>query len=167
MTRVYLGVGSNIEPNKHIQAAYIEMSQLGSLKMSPVYQCDPVHFIGEPFLNLVIELETDLSLEALHRRLKTIEFKWGRKQDVYQNKGHTLDIDILLYGDITSSYPVQIPRQDIFKYEFVLRPLFELNPHLYLPGEDSTSQENSVAQLWAEYTPKGSLKLIPFSWGRC
>lgn len=50
-----------------------------------------------------------------------------------------------------------LPRADIFNYEFVLQPLYELCPDLSVPNDGRT-----IRQLWDGFTPKGSLQAVPF-----
>lgn len=157
MTLSYIGVGSNLEPQKHVKAAFEELSLLGELRASAVYQCQPVGFDSHAFYNLVFELETSLSLSELHIKLREIELKWGREVEAQKFQDRTLDLDILLYGNVVSTVKPILPRADIFNYEFVLQPLYELCPDLSVPNDGRT-----IRQLWDGFTPKGSLQAVPF-----
>ncbi len=157
MTLVYIGVGSNLEREKHIQAAFDELSLLAEhLQVSTVYECDPVGFDSLPFYNLVIGFETQLSLEQLQTQLKQIEIKWGRVPMAKKYQDRTLDLDILLFGDTVSVQP-QIPRHDIYRYQFVLQPLMEMNPDLVLPNDG-----RSVVQVWHGFTQTQPLRAVDF-----
>lgn len=157
MTLSYIGVGSNLEPEKHVKAAFEELSLLGMLRASTVYQCQPVGFDSHAFYNLVFELKTSLSLSELQAQLRKIELRWGRAIDAQKFQDRTLDLDILLYGSVVSNVKPVLPRPDIFNYEFVLQPLYELCPDLAIPGDGRT-----IEQLWRGFEAKGSLQAVPF-----
>lgn len=158
MTLAYIGAGSNLERNKHIQAAYTELSKLGVVKPSRVFRCAPVGFDSQDFYNLVFELETELRLEELQQQLKAIEFKWGRAVDTQKYQDRSLDLDILLFGEQVSETKPILPRHDIFNYEFVLLPLFELCPDLVIPSDGRTIQ-----QIWHSFEGKGTLTEVEFT----
>ncbi|MFV0574811.1 MAG: 2-amino-4-hydroxy-6-hydroxymethyldihydropteridine diphosphokinase [Vibrio sp.] len=155
MTLTYLGVGSNVEPEKYIRLAFAEVKQLGELRASAVYQCAPVGFDGNVFYNLVFELKTDLTLEDLQQQLRAIELKLGRAKDATKFQNRTVDVDILLFGESVSPEAPVLPRSDIYKYEFVLKPLFELCPDLVVPNDGRT-----VKELWEQFDSKGSLTAV-------
>ncbi|MDW6001816.1 2-amino-4-hydroxy-6-hydroxymethyldihydropteridine diphosphokinase [Vibrio mangrovi] len=144
MIPVYVGIGSNIDRHKHVEAAVSELEKMGEdLRLSTIYESPSQGFQGGAFFNLVIELKTSLSLETFASMLKDIEIRWGRKPDARKFQDRTLDLDIILFGDVVSSESPQLPRQDIYKYPFVIQPLFELCPDLLLPGDG-----RSVRQIW-------------------
>lgn len=158
MTLAYIGIGSNIERHQHIQAAYQELKNVSHyLRCSSVYECDPVGFDSHAFYNTVIEIDTSLSLLELQLSLKQIEFKWGRTANAQKLQDRTLDLDILLFGEVISENTPVVPRCDIFDYEFVLQPLCELNPQLIIPNDG-----RSVEQVWEQFEHKGSLKRVEF-----
>ena len=73
MARVYLGVGSNIERERYITAGLDALAGLfGDMEISPVYESDAIGFDGQPFLNLVVGVSTDLSLADMAKRLRHI-----------------------------------------------------------------------------------------------
>ncbi len=139
MITAYIGVGSNLEREKHIQVAYQELKRLADdVRPSPVYSCESVGFSGHEFYNMVFRIETELSLPDLNKALKSIEIKWGRAIDATKFQNRTLDLDILLFGQMVSHDKPKLPRDDIFKYPFVVQPLFDLTPDLLIP-EDGRS----------------------------
>ena len=74
MPAVYLGVGSNIERERYIVAGLDALAGLfGELALSSVYDSEAIGFDGQPFLNLVVGVETGLSPGELSRRLRHIE----------------------------------------------------------------------------------------------
>jgi 2-amino-4-hydroxy-6-hydroxymethyldihydropteridine diphosphokinase len=158
MTLVYVGVGSNIDRHKHVEAAICELKKLGDqLRLSTVYESPSQGFRSGAFFNLVIEMQTDLSLSAFTGMLKDIERNWGRQPDAQKYQDRTLDLDIILFGDVVSAEAPQLPRQDIYQYPFVIQPLFELCPALLLPGDG-----RSVRQIWLEADNLEVLKPVEF-----
>ncbi|GAK84659.1 2-amino-4-hydroxy-6-hydroxymethyldihydropteridine pyrophosphokinase [Vibrio ponticus] len=147
MITAYIGVGSNRERHKHIQAAIEELAQVGQqLRLSHIYECQAVGFDGSPFYNLVVELKTTQSLTDFSRALRTIELKWGREENAAKFEPRTLDLDIILFGEQVSSADPKVPRDDIYQYAFVIQPLYELCPDLVVPSDGRT-----VAQIWASF----------------
>ncbi len=159
MTTVYIGVGSNIEREKHAQAAWLELSQLGfDLRSSPVYECQPVGFDGPAFFNFIISLQTTLDLTDLLQKLRQIEIKWGRQKQAQKYQNRTLDLDLVLFGNCVSVSAPELPRRDIFKYAFVIQPLYDLSPELVIPGDGRT-----VAEIWKQTSGRNLLHTIDFS----
>ncbi|MCF7483194.1 2-amino-4-hydroxy-6-hydroxymethyldihydropteridine diphosphokinase [Vibrio sp. J1-1] len=159
MITAYIGVGTNIDRKQHAKVAYNELQQLGEdLLVSPIYECEPIGFSSQNFYNFVIALRTTLSLEELSRCLREIEFKWGREENAQKYQDRTLDLDIVLFGEIISKQKPELPRSDIYKYPFVTKPLYDLKPHLVIPGDGRT-----VADVWYAMQPVDSLKPVSFS----
>ena len=159
MITAYIGVGTNIDREQHAKVAYTELLQLGEdLLVSPIYECEPIGFSSQNFYNFVIALRTTLSLEELSRRLREIEFKWGREENAQKYQDRTLDLDIVLFGEIISKQKPELPRSDIYKYPFVTKPLYDLEPHLIIPGDGRT-----VADVWLAMQPVDCLKPVSFS----
>ena len=98
------------------------------------------------FLNCVAEIRTTLEPVALLGRLQWIENQLGRQRTVPKGP-RTLDIDILLYGDVVlQSEELTLPHPRMFERRFVLEPLREIAPALHLPGA-SISVEEAIQQL--------------------
>ena len=146
MNTTYIGVGSNVERRKHIEAARVEMSELGQdLRLSTIYECEAVGFEGDTFYNLVVEMKTPLSLTEFSRQLRHIELKWGREEYAQKFQPRTVDLDIILFGHHVSEQAPELPRSDIYKYGFVIEPLNELCAELCVPGDGRT-----IRQIWRE-----------------
>lgn len=147
MTTVYISLGSNIEREYHIQAAVTELKKLGTdFRVSQVFEAEPVGFSGPNFYNCVATLKTSLSLEALQQTLKQLELQYGRAPDAKKNQSRTLDLDILLFGDVVREGVPALPRADLYKFAFVLQPMMELCPERVIPGDGRT-----IAQLWQAF----------------
>ena len=161
MTRIYISLGSNIEREHHIRAGLDALhAEFDELTVSRVFESEAVGFAGRPFYNLVVGADTDLPLATLCQRLRAMEFAHGREPDAKKFAPRTLDLDLLLYGDLVCDIPVALPRGEILTNAFVLWPLAELAPSLRHPVDGRTLDE-----LWQGYD-KASQRLspIPFHW---
>ncbi|MET0061679.1 MAG: 2-amino-4-hydroxy-6-hydroxymethyldihydropteridine diphosphokinase [Candidatus Thiodiazotropha endolucinida] len=132
----WLSLGSNMAPENHIPRALRDLEALfGELQVSPIYESEAVGLEGDNFHNLVVGIYTDLSPRALVVELRKLEARHGRRRTPDRFASRTLDIDLLTYGDqIIDDGPIQLPRDEIVKYAFVLLPLSdvagdELHPH--------------------------------------
>ncbi len=162
MARVYLSLGSNIEQQRYITAALDSLAdQFGELLISSVYESVSVGFDGDNFYNLVVGLDTELSVGDLSANLKALEDQNGRRRDCPRFSARTLDIDILTYDGMTGCVEgVLLPRQEILENAFVLLPLAEL-----VPGERHPVVGLSYSELWQGYDQASqSLWPVDFSW---
>ena len=74
MTRVYLSLGSNLEPQRHLRAALEALHErFGAIIESPVYRFPAIGFDGPDFLNLAVGLDTDVDPESLNDWLHALE----------------------------------------------------------------------------------------------
>lgn len=128
MVKIYLGIGSNIDPDKNIKAGLRSLkTQFTNLTYSPTYLAPPFGFEGDSFHNLVVAAETDLPAEQVVELLRQVEFDHGRPEKALKYSSRSLDIDLLLYGDYVGEVGCyQIPRSDIDRFDFVLRPLQDI-----------------------------------------
>ncbi|MCX0432487.1 2-amino-4-hydroxy-6-hydroxymethyldihydropteridine diphosphokinase [Aeromonas veronii] len=164
MTTIYISLGSNIERDRHIRAGLDALhAEFGELWVSRVFESEAVGFNGRPFYNLVAAAETDLPLATVCQRLRAMEFAHGREPDAKKFAPRTLDLDLLLYGDLVCDNPLALPRGEILTNAFVLWPLAELAPKLRHPVDGRT-----MGELWQAYD-KASQQLcpIPFHWEAC
>ena len=137
----YLSLGSNVSPEKNIQFALDQLIEIfGETVSSSTYKTKAVGFQGSDFLNLVVKIETSLDPERLIDRLHGIEEMTGRITGTKAFNDRTLDIDVLTYDDHIN-LDLNIPRDEILKYGFVLQPLAELNPEGLHPIERVTFME--------------------------
>ena len=137
----YLSLGSNVSPEKNIQFALDQLSKIfGEITSSSTYLTEAVGFKGSDFLNLVVKIDTVLEPVELISELHRIEEMTGRVTGTKAFNDRTLDIDVLLYDDVIN-IDLNIPRDEILKYGFVLEPLAELFPEGKHPIEKITFQE--------------------------
>lgn len=162
MAQVFLGLGSSIERERYIVAGLDALERLfGSFRMSSVYDSEAIGFEGQAFLNLVVGLDSDLSVAELSRALRFIEFEHGRPENATRFSARQLDIDILCYADLVGVVDgVVLPREEILENAFVLRPLAELAPDSRHPVTRMT-----YAQLWEAYDQSSQhLHPVDFTW---
>ncbi|MCV6625265.1 MAG: 2-amino-4-hydroxy-6-hydroxymethyldihydropteridine diphosphokinase [Cellvibrionaceae bacterium] len=161
MALVYLSLGSNEDREFHIASCLDALSaQFGQIQLSSVYESESVGFKGEPFYNLVVAIETELSVGELNTCLKQIEDKHGRRRDVPRFSGRTLDVDILTYDNRVGEVDgVVLPRDEITENAFVLLPLAELAPEARHP-----ELGQSYRHLWQAYDRNQRLWPVDFYW---
>ena len=161
MALIYIGVGSNIEPKRHVPLGIRALAaEFAALRLSSVYESAAVGFSGANFYNLVVEEQTERSVEQVVATLKRLEFAHGRPADARKFSGRTLDLDLLAYDELVISTPVELPRSEILLNAFVLRPFAELAPQWRHPLAEMT-----LAQLWSEYDAKRQpLRAVEFDW---
>ena len=161
MARVFVSVGSNIDKEKNIHSAIAALqTEFGALICSNVYQTEAVGFVGEDFHNLVIGFDTCRSPEEVAKVLRQIEQSHGRKRGKERFLSRTLDLDLLLYADlIIQQDGLQLPRDEITRYAFVLGPLAEIAGDLKHPQSGKPLKE-----LWAEMSKNGESLLQPISY---
>ncbi|OBU25015.1 2-amino-4-hydroxy-6-hydroxymethyldihydropteridine diphosphokinase [Photobacterium aquimaris] len=153
MITAYISIGSNVEREHYLPAGVAAVAKLATAwRMSRVFEAEPVGFEGDNFFNSVIEIKTSLSLVTLQQSLKEIERQLGRPDNAAKNQSRTIDLDILLYGDVINEASPTLPRSDLYKFAFVLWPMSELCPELVIPG-----QQQTIAQLWQQFSPQQSL----------
>ena len=151
---VYIGLGSNLDnPIKQVQDALTELDQLdGSylLAYSSLYQSSPMTVAGtndeqqEDYINAVAKLATSLEPLDLLDKLQAIENSHERVREK-RWAARTLDLDILLYDHtiITSDMSngrLTVPHYGLKERDFVLVPLAEISPELYLPDNSSVQE---------------------------
>jgi len=144
MATVFLGLGSNVDPQQNLRLAISELRRrYGSLEISSVYENAAVGFEGSDFLNLVVRLDSDESPADMHEHIESIHDMAGRERGKAKFMSRPLDIDLLLYDDLVlDEPPIKLPRADILEYSFVLRPLRELAPDLVHPETGRTMDEH-------------------------
>ena len=157
MPRAFVAIGSNIDPATNIRAALRALRETcGPLARSPAYESRPIGFDGNNFLNLVVAFDTDQSPRALVAVLHAIEQQLGRTRVGERFSSRTIDLDLVLYGDLVRNEPgLVLPRPELREYACLLRPLAELLPEGIHPETGET-----FAALWARF-PQSRQPLVP------
>ena len=133
---IYLGIGSNLGNRiRNIEKAKFELVQkeIKILKSSSFYQSLSWPNSKYPkFLNIVIEISTNLKPLELLRLFKKIEANLGRKKSV-KNSPRECDIDLIDYNKIVMENKIILPHPRMHLRNFVLLPLFEINKNWVHP----------------------------------
>lgn len=162
MTRIFVSIGTNIDREANLRAGVADLRErFGELTLSSVYESEAIGFTGDPFYNMVAGFDSEEPLEAVVQALRAIEERHGRRREGPRFSSRTLDIDLLLFGDLViDAGKLQLPRDEITKHAFVLWPLAEIAPQQRHPQLGTTYEE-----LWRSFgRDKQSLWPIPFTW---
>ncbi len=133
---VYISIGGNIDPQRHIDSALERMQQdFSNMVQSTIFESKAVGFEGDNFLNLVVRFDSHMDVGELNEYLHALEDDEGRERvNGKAWDSRTLDLDILLYGDECGVIDgVELPRDEILDHAHVLLPLEELAKELIHP----------------------------------
>ena len=141
---VYVGLGANLgDTRMALAAAWAELQQLPGTsdhRCSSWFRSAPVDATGPDYLNAVACFSTSISPHALLSELQRIELIHGRER-AWRNAPRTLDLDLLLHGQATLISPVlTVPHPRLHERAFVLLPLAQLDPKLFIPGRGPVSE---------------------------
>lgn len=148
--RAFLGLGSNLGD----RLGYLRRAVAGLpdvVGVSRVYETEPVGGPpGQgPYLNLVVELDTELGPRDLLEVARGLEVEAGRERGVRFGP-RTLDVDVLLVGAVTvDDDDLVVPHPRMWQRRFVVDPLAELAPELVPPdaGEGAGGEVHVVGTL--------------------
>lgn len=164
MKKAYIGIGGNLGRRElFIRAAIGALATVGRvLRTSSWYETAPWKMEDAPeFINLVVEIETELPPEKLLAHCLLVERRLGRRRDLrigYASR--TIDLDLLLYSDEVLALPnLEVPHPGIANRRFVLEPLCDLIPMFVHPvlGKSlvqlrDESSDHSEVRIWASPT---------------
>lgn len=159
---VYIGLGANLEqPLQQLKNAVMSLANIPQttvVAISSLYGSKPMGPQDQPdYVNAVAHLTTNLSPHQLLDELQHIEQTQGRMRKAERWGPRTLDLDILLYGDLVlSDERLTVPHYGMHVREFVVYPLAEIAPHLELP------LHGSLASLLAKVPRNGLTVLEPW-----
>lgn len=132
MSKAYLGLGTNIgDREENLKNALISLNLLPTTKVtavSKVYETVPVGYDNQDdFLNIVVEIETELNAHNVLGACLGIEAGLGRIRNI-KNGPRIIDIDLLLYENEKYDTPTLVlPHPRMIEREFVLRPLLDID----------------------------------------
>lgn len=142
----YVGLGSNLdEPVVQVRRALVALEALPQTRLvarSSLYRSPPMGPPDQPdYVNAVAALLTALPAAELLAALQAIEAAQGRRRDGPRWGPRTLDLDLLLYGDLAlNSETLVLPHPGLAERPFVLVPLLEVAPGLRVPGGSPVAQ---------------------------
>lgn len=148
MTAVYVAAGSNVEPERYLSVALRALAAAyGPLTLSPAYRNQAVGFTGADFINLVVGFHTEDSPAEVRQQLQKIEAACDRPPAAAKWAPRTMDLDILLFGDLVSDEPgFVIPRPDLLRRPYMLKPMADIAPEVRHPVVGQ-----SMRELWEEF----------------
>lgn len=155
----YIGLGSNMNDREHLlRQALRALDGAKNVRVdrcSSIYETDPVGPVEQSdFLNMVVRVETLLPPAVLLGILQHIESDLHRKREIRWGP-RTIDLDVLLYDQVKMDGEIlTIPHPEIRRRPFVLKPLFEIAPHLVIPGLNQ-----SVTELWQNLNEEEGVRL--------
>jgi len=147
----YVGLGANLG-DAHAAVAQA-LHDLGTLprtqlmQASSLYRSAPVEATGPDYLNAVAELRTGLGPYELLAELQRLEQAAGRQRP-WRNAPRTLDLDILLYGDLRQDDPaLTLPHPRMLERAFVLVPLAEIAPSLVDAAQLQMVEKQEISRI--------------------
>jgi 2-amino-4-hydroxy-6-hydroxymethyldihydropteridine diphosphokinase len=142
----YIGIGSNLgDPLEQVLAAIDELGtipQCRLVKRSALYASAPMGPKDQPdYVNAVVLVATFLEPTELLGRLQAIERRHGRVRDSLHWGPRTLDLDLLMFGEIRLDTPeLVLPHPGAHERCFVLRPLADLGKEIRIPGHGTVGE---------------------------
>jgi len=143
VTLAFIALGSNLaSPLDQVNAAIAALGEIPDSRIvacSSLYRTPPLGPPDQPdYLNAAVALETMLAPEILLDHTQRIELQQGRVRKAERWGPRTLDLDIMLFGEMTvQTARLTIPHYDMKNRGFMLWPLFEIAPDLHFPDGES------------------------------
>lgn len=175
--RAFIGVGSNLGDRRaNVAEALARMAEIPDSRVartSSLYESEPHGPAKNLFVNMVVELETDLAAADLLARLNDIEDQMGRKRakakaappakgkavkaPAKKDVSRVIDLDILFFNtDVVNTPKLRVPHPEIPRRRFVLMPLSEVAPQLVHPELGQT-----VSKMLATTEDRKRVVLMP------
>ena len=148
MPRVFVAAGSNVEPERNLAKAAAALAKdFPDIEFSPWYRNEAVGFEGEDFINFVVGFSTDLPVHDVVAKLRAVEALCGREPGAPKYAPRSMDLDMLMYDQLVSDEPgLILPRPDLLRRSFMLKPLADIAPDVVVPGSGRT-----LGELWAAH----------------
>jgi 2-amino-4-hydroxy-6-hydroxymethyldihydropteridine diphosphokinase len=156
---VYVAAGSNVVPERNLARAVAALTrEFPGIRFSPWYRNRAVGFDGEDFVNLVAGFDTLLPVREVLGRLHAIELDCGRMREAPRWAPRSMDLDVLLYGDLVCDEPgLKLPRPDLIRRAYMLGPLAQLAPEVMHP-----TAHLPIGELWRRFD-QAAHPLLPLS----
>jgi len=140
VTKAYVGLGSNLGDREALIRRAADA--IGAARLSTIRETEPWGYEAQPpFLNAVAEVETLFEPRQLLDHLLEVERRLGRERVGPRWGPRTIDLDLVLYGDLVVDEPgLQVPHPFLAQRLFVLEPLAELIPEQRIPGNGTVSE---------------------------
>ncbi len=141
----FIGLGSNLGDScDQLRQALCDLDRLPGTRLlaqSAFYRSAPVGYLDQPdFVNAAAKISTSLTPLQLLAELLTVERNHGRER-TFPNAPRTLDLDVLLYGDLRIDEPaLTVPHPQMHLRAFVLQPLLEIASDCFIPAIGSAQQ---------------------------
>lgn len=141
MKKAYLGIGTNIgDRYKNIYSAIDSLKHLpltNVVKVSDLYETAPWGYEQQDdFLNVCVEIETELSPKTILGACLGIEAAFGRERP-FKNAPRIIDIDLLMYeGEQSDESELTLPHPRLRERAFVLIPLKDILENLHFDDVD-------------------------------
>jgi 2-amino-4-hydroxy-6-hydroxymethyldihydropteridine diphosphokinase len=138
-TTVYIGLGSNLEhPVSQLERAIARLDEIPRARLTRIssfYETEPEGIKAQPnYVNAVAEMQTTQPPKAFFEALCAIE-KAHHRIRLEKGGPRTLDLDLLIFGDLSLTEPdLVVPHPRMHERAFVLIPLYEIAPELYISG---------------------------------
>lgn len=148
MTRVFVAAGSNVDAERNLRVASSELVRaFGKVEFSPAYQNVAAGFEGDDFINFVAAFDTDFLVRGVVAELQRIEGLCGRERDAPKWAPRSMDLDILLFGDMVCDEPgLVLPRPDLLRRAYMLGPMADVGGEVVHPLERRT-----ISDLWERF----------------
>jgi 2-amino-4-hydroxy-6-hydroxymethyldihydropteridine diphosphokinase len=160
---VYVAAGSNVAPVENLRRALDVLDRyFAPITVSRAYANAAVGFEGDDFVNLVVGFRTGLSVHEVIERLHEAETACGRERLAPKWAPRSMDLDILLFGDLVCTEPgLTLPRPDLLKRPYMLGPAAEIAPEIVHPIERRT-----LGELWRDLqaTESHAMQPVELAW---
>lgn len=140
-------LGNALETVQRAIAAIAGLPDTRLLSQSSLYHTAPFQAVGPDFINAVVEISTDLPAHDLLAHLQGLENAELRLRP-YRNAPRTLDLDILLYGDLLiQTAALQVPHPRMNQRAFVLQPLAQIAPERVSAAQLQAVSDQAIERL--------------------
>jgi 2-amino-4-hydroxy-6-hydroxymethyldihydropteridine diphosphokinase len=154
--RAFIGIGSNLGDRagnyREAIKRIADIPDTRVVRQSSIYETEPVGDLKGAFLNGVVEVETEINVETLMRRLLAIERVMGRKRVRGRKptrgkyRPRIIDLDLLFFNkEMLDSRALTVPHPRLHERLFVLAPMSELAPALIHPKLNQSISEMLAA----------------------